>query len=265
MASLARVAGVGIVSAFTEKLMRALHYKFMVCGQPSFRSIRDTLPQLAYEPGMQRGFLLSKESNQNRLKGRYIYTKINKLVRIDADSLEPVEEAAETLAECRFELDQQKGLVMVEQRRGELNALYEAIDSIPDVTCEFEELNLNLVDLMFEVQGAYKKNTIKSLRIHDYLAREHMMTNASFKILEPQDGEKIAEKFADQLDAFTLTLKLPDGACALTVTRKGSVRASDDAPDELLLFVKDLLPRFHEAEVETAEVVDPVAAKRKRK
>ena len=39
--------------------MRALHYKLMVCGQSSFRAIRDTLPQLTYEPGMQRGFLLS--------------------------------------------------------------------------------------------------------------------------------------------------------------------------------------------------------------
>jgi hypothetical protein len=29
--------------------------------------------------------------------------------------------------------------------------------------------------------------------------------------------------------------------------------------------VKDLLPRFHEAEVETAEAVDPIAARRKRK
>lgn len=245
--------------------MRALHYKLMVCGQSSFGAIRDTLPQLTYEPGMQRGFLLSKDSNQNRVKGRYIYTKLGKLVRIDAESLEPIEEATESLADCRFEMDQQKGLVMVEQRRGELNSLYEAVDAIPEAICEFEELNLNLLDMMFELQGAYKKNEVKSLRIHDYLARENMLANASFKILDKQDAEKIAERFSDQLDAFTLTLKLPDGACALTVTRKGSIRASDDAPDELLLLVKDMLPRFHEAEVETTEVVDPIAAKRKRR
>ncbi len=245
--------------------MRAFHYKLLVCGQPSFRVIRDTLPQLAYEPGMERGFLLANENTQNRVKGRYIYTKIGKVVKIDADSLEPKEEPTESLAECRFELDQQKGLVAVEQRRGELNALYEAIDAVPDVHAAFEDLNLNLSELLFEVQGAYKKNTIKSLRIKDYLAREHMLTSATFKVIEPTEGEKLAERFSDQMEAFTLTLKLPDGACALTVTRNGSVRTSDDAPDELLLFVKDLLPRFHEAEVETAEVVDPVAARRKRK
>jgi hypothetical protein len=245
--------------------MRTLHYKWMVCGQPSFRAIRDTLPTLSYEAGMQRGFLLSKESTQNRVRGQYIYTKLGKLVKIDPESLQPKEEPTESLAECRFELDQQKGLAMVEQRRGELNALHEAVDAIPEAQIEFEDLNLNLLPLMLELQSAYKKNMIKTLRIHDYLARENMLANASFKVLEPQDGEKIAEKFADQLDAFTLTLKLPDGACALTVTRKGTVRASDDAPDELLLFVKDLLPRFHEAEVETAEAVDPIAARRKRK
>ncbi|MCB9894728.1 MAG: hypothetical protein H6839_09775 [Planctomycetes bacterium] len=245
--------------------MQAHHYKLMICGQPSFRAVRDTLPTLEYEPGMQRGFLLSAESTQNRVKGRYIYTKIGKLAEIDPESLEVKETATESLAECVFEIDQQKGLAKVLQRRGELNALHEALDAIPGANVEFEDLNLNLLDLMLEVQGAYKKNVIKSLRIHDYLARENMLANASFKIIEPQDGEKIAEKFSDQLDAFTLTLKLPDGACALTVTRKGSVRASDDAPDELLSFVKDLLPRFHEAEVETAQVVDPVAAQRKRR
>ena len=245
--------------------MRAFHFKILVCGQPSFRVLRDTLPQVAYEPGAERGFLLAKENTQNRLRGRYIYTRVSKLVSIDADSLEPREEPTESLAECRFELDQQKGLVSVEQRRGELNSLYEAVDSIPDVHAAFEDLNLNLSHLLFEVQGAYRKNTIKSLRIKDYLAREHMLTSATFKVIEPTEGEKLAERFSDQLEAFTLNLKLPDGACALTVTRKGTVRASDDAPDELLLFVKDLLPRFHEAEVETAEVVDPVAARRKRR
>ena len=245
--------------------MRALHYKLMSCGQPSFRVIRDALPQLSYEPGMARGFLLGKESNSNRVKGRYIYTRIGKVVHIDPESLEPKEEATESLAECRFEVDQQKGLAMVEQRRGEMTALYEALDSIPNASFEFEDLNLNLLDLMFEVQGAYKKNEVKTLRIREYLARENMLANASFKILEKQDAEKIAEKFSDQLDAFTLKLKLPDGAVELTVTRKGSVRMSDDAPDELLLYVKDLLPRFHEAEVETAQAMDPIAAKRKRK
>jgi len=245
--------------------MLALHYKILVCGQNSFRTVRDTLPELSYEPGMERGFLLSKESNQNRVKGRYIYTKFGKQVSIDAQSLEPKEETTESLVECRFELDQQKGLACVEQRRGELNALFEALDAMPNTHVVFEELNLNLCELMFEIQGAYKKNTIKALRIKEYLARENMLTNATFKVLEPTEGEKLAERFSDQLEAFTLQLKLPDGAVALTVTRKGSVRASDDAPDELLMFVKDLLPRFHEAEVETTQAVDPIAARRKRK
>jgi hypothetical protein len=245
--------------------MRSFHYKLMVCGQPSFRSVRDNLPQLAYEAGMQRGFLLEKDSSVNRVAGRYVYTKVGKTVTLDAATLQPKETPTETLAECRFELDQQKGLVMAQQRRGELNALHEALDSMPEVSVEFEDLNLNLTALMFDLQRAYKKNEVKSLRIKDYLARENMLASATFKLVEPQEAEKLAERFSDQLQAFTLTLKLPDGACAVTVTRNGSVRASDDTPDDVLRFVKDLLPAHHEAEVETTEVRDPVAARRKRK
>lgn len=245
--------------------MRAFHYKMLICGQPSFRGVRETLPGLAYEAGMTRGFLMDQSSNQNRVAGRYVYTKVGKAVALDPKSLQPKETPTETLCECKFELDQQKALVMAETRRGELNSLHEALDAIPDVNVEFEELNLNLVALMFDVQRAYKKNEVKSLRIKDYLARENMLANATFKLLEPQQAEKLAERFSEQLQAFTLTLKLPDGACALTVTRNGTVRASDDCPDELLSFVKDLIPAHHEAEVETTEVRDPIAARRKRK
>lgn len=245
--------------------MRAFHYKMLVCGQPSFRTIAATLPQLAYEPGMQRGFLLDKDSNQNRVAGRYIYTKVGKAVVLDPKTLQPKETPTESLAEAKFEIDQQKALVMCQARRGELNALHEALDAMPDVNAEFEDLNLNLLGLLFDVQRAYKKNTVKSLRLKDYLARENMLANATFKVIEPTEAEKLAEKFSDQLQAFTLSLKLPDEALALTVTKNGSVRASDDAPDDLLRFVKDLLPAHHEAEVETTEVRDPVAARRKRK
>lgn len=245
--------------------MRVSHYKLLMCGQPSFRAIRETLPEIEFQAGAERGFILDKETNLNRVKGRYVYTQVGKTTTLDPETLEKKEEETRSLTECRFEIDQQKGLVSVEQRRGELNALYEALDAIPSVNIAFEDLNLNLPPLLFEIQRAYKKNELKSVRIRDYLARENMLTNANFKILEAQEAEKIVEKFDDQIDSFTLTLKLPDGAVALTVTKKGTVRASDEAPDEVLLFVKELLPRFHEAEVETTQALDPVAAKRKRR
>lgn len=245
--------------------MRAFHYKILVCGQQSFRSIRETLPELAWQTGQERGFILDKDSTGHRVAGRYIYTKVGKQNVLDPETLQAKETETQSLSECRFEIDQQKALVMAQTRRGELEALFEALDSMPGVTCEFTDLNLNLTALLFDLQRAYKKNDVKSLRLKDYLARENMLANATFKLIEPQEAEKLAEKFSDQLQAFTLTLKLPDGACAITVTKNGSVRASDDAPEDLLRYVKDLLPAHHEAEVETTEVRDPVAARRKRK
>lgn len=234
--------------------MRTTNYQIMVCGGSSFRSINETLEKLEYEAPMERGFLIAPESNVNRIKGRFVHTIYGRTTSLDPDSLEEVSEQVESLAEVRFELDQKKGLVSVEGPRSGLGIVWEALETIPDVHTAFEDLRLNLKDLLFELQGAYKKHTVKSLKIRDYLAREHMLTSGSFKVLEPQDAEKIVEKYADQLDAFTLGLKLPDGAVAITVTRKGVVRASDDTPDEVLMFIKDLLPQFHEAEVETTEI-----------
>lgn len=237
--------------------MRTTHYKLMTIGQHGRSQVLATLPALKYEPGNQRGFLLAGQVGPNRVRGKYVYTRLGSKVALDPETLQPKAEAITELVDVLFELDFQKGLVSVQGARNGLNALYEALDAVPGAACDFEDLNLNLCELMFETQRAYKKNVIKGLKIRDYLARENMLGNPSFKILEPQDGEKIAEKFSDQLEAFTLTLKLPDGAVSLSVTRKGTVKASDDAPDGLLMFVKDLLPRFHESEVETTEVVEP--------
>jgi hypothetical protein len=245
--------------------MRAFHYKILVCGQQSFRTIHETMPQLAWEAGQQRGFLLDKDNTAHRIAGRYIYVKAGKQNVLDPDTLQTKESPTESLCECRFEIDQQKALVMAQARRGELVPLFEALDSMPSVSIDFNDLNLNLTAMLFDLQRAYKKNDVKSLRIKDYLARENMLASATFKLIEPQQAEKLAERFADQLQAFTLSLKLPEGACAITVTKNGSVRASDDAPEDLLRYVKDLLPAHHEAEVETTEVRNPVAARRKRK
>ncbi len=243
------------------------HFKIFVCGGASFRAIREALPTLEYKSGMKQGLLVHQLTpsmfgeDVNTVRARYIFTVYGQTIELDPDSLEEYQQPTESLADARFELDQKKGLVSVEQRRGDFHPVYEMLESLPNVHVAFEDLNLNLRDLMFELQGAYKKNTVKTLRIKDYLARENMLASASFTVLEEQDAEKIAEEFDDQLEAFTLKLKLPDGACSITVTRKGSVRASQDMPDEVLEFVKDLIPQFHEAEVETTEVHSPVGAK----
>lgn len=237
--------------------MRSFHYKLMVCGQPSWRVIREALPELAYTPGMTRGFLLDKDNTVNRVAGRYIYTRVGKTVTLDKDSLQPKETPLETLEDCKFELDQQKGLACVHTRRGDLWALFEAIDTIPDASIELLDLNLNLKALLFDVMRGYKKNRVKTIRIRDYLARENMLSNSTFKLLEAQDAEKLVERFKDQLEAVSLALKLPDGPCTLGITRNGTVRASDDTPEDLLRFVKDLLPAHHESEVETVELQNP--------
>lgn len=243
--------------------MRAYHFKILIGHTDTFKNIHALMPQLEYEPGMERGFVLSKESSVNVIRGRYFYTKFNKQVSIDPDTLDKKEETLESLAECRFELNQTRGMVMVEDRRGELNQIFDALESMPDVHTDFEELNLNLTDLLFELQSVWKKNEIRSIKIKEYLAREPMIANASFKVLEPQMAEKIVEKFSDQIAAFTMALKLPDGVINLTVTKNGSVRMSDDAPDEILTTIKDSLMRFHEAEVETTSIKNPVAARRR--
>ncbi len=245
--------------------MPSFHFKLLGASQESFRAMRRAMSALPFDARGRRGFVLDEGAGQNSVKGKLYYIKTANVKQINPKDLKPVETKTETLTECRFEVDQQHGLVASQDRRGELNVLFEQLDAMPDVHVTFEDLNLNLKDYVFELQSAFNKNEIRALRIRDYQAREPMAGNASFKVLDARESEKIVEKYSDRLDSVTVSFKLPDGRCNLTATRRGSLRFSDNAPDELVRYARDCMPRFHEAEVETTEVMDPVAARRKRR
>ncbi len=245
--------------------MPSYHFKLIGSSQDSFRAMRKAMTGLPFDLRNRRGFVLDESAGQNRIKGKLYYLKTTNVKSINPKDLKPIETKAETLTECKFEVDQEHGLVASEDRRGELNVLFEQLDAMPDVHVNFEDLNLNLKDYVFELQSAFNKNEIRNVRIKDFQAREPMIGNASFKVLDTRESEKIVEKYAEQVEAVSVSFKLPDGRCNLTATKRGSLRFSDNAPDDLVRYARDLMPRFHEAEVETKEVLDPVAAKRKRK
>lgn len=235
--------------------VKSEHYKLLIVSGDGFKRLREELVKYEWSEELGYGFKIT-ENDTNRVRGTCVYRAPKKLK--DFDPEKGWEERYITVRSTfAFELNQTKGLVMVQGRRGDLGVLFGLLDAIPLLHIVFDELRLNLHDLMYEVQRAYKRNKVYAFKIADYLARENMLASASFKVLDEHDGEKIADKFSDQLDAFVLKLKLPDGPVSLRVSRKGSVSASDDTPDELMLFVRELIPRFHEAEVETVVAVKP--------
>lgn len=191
------------------------------------------------------------------VRGKLLYVKTRVVKSIDRSTLKPMEAKEETLQEVLFELDLQRGMVSVEGPRSGLNVLFEALDAMPGVAVEFSDLNLSLKDYVFEMQHAFNKNAIRVIKVKDYLARENVTGSPSFKLLDVQDGEKLVEKWNDQAEAVKLDFKLPSGRVSFGVKKRGTLSFTDDTPQELMDYARGQLPRFHEAEVETAEVRDP--------
>ncbi len=233
--------------------MRTMHYKQLICSGDSFKKAREAMAALNYEARMERGFI-TQESGPSCIIGKYYYMKTNVVKSIDRKTLKPIEERGESLCEVLFTLDLRLGLVSVEGRRSGLNALYEALDALPDVSMEFQDLNLNLKDYVFELQHAFNKNEIRVIKVKDYIARENALASPSFKVLDVREGEKLVEKWADMAEAVKLDFKLPSGKVSFGVKKRGTLTFTDDSPQELIDYARDQLPRFHEAEVETAEV-----------
>lgn len=229
------------------------HFKILVCSGESFAAMRRALGEYTYQPRMERGFVVTKDE-PSFIEGRYIYVKSARIKQLNRETLVPIDPVNETLQEVRFALDLKHGLVSVQGSRGGFNVLFEALDSLPYVCVEFGDLNLNLKEYVSELQQTFNKNEIRALKLSDYIAKENMLARATFKVLDVREGEKLTEKFQDQLAAVKLDFKLPTGKCNVTVSRRGSVSMSDDAPREIIDYARDQLPRFHEAEVETAEV-----------
>lgn len=235
--------------------MRTIHYKQLICSGDSFKAARKAMSELTYEARMERGFVV-QDAAPSLIVGKYYYVQTNKLKSIDRATLKVIEEKQETLQEVLFALDLKHGLVSVEGRRRGLSALFEALDAMPDVGLEFGDINLNLKDYVFELQHAFNKNEIRVIKVKDYLARENAIASPSFKIIDVREGEKLVEKWSDQAVAVKLDFKLPSGKASFGVQKRGTLTFTDDTPQELMDYARDQLPRFHEAEVETAEVRD---------
>lgn len=229
------------------------HFKILACSGESFAAMRKAMKELNYQPKMERGFVVTKDDT-SFIEGRYIYMKSARLKQLNRETLVPIEPVNETLQEVRFTLDLKHGLASVQGPRGGFNVLFEALDSLPDVGVEFSDLNLNLKEYVSELQQAFNKNEIRALKLSDYITKENMLARATFKVLDVRDGESLTEKFQDQLAAVKLDFKLPTGKCNVSVSRRGTVSMSDDAPQEIIDYAREQLPRFHEAEIETVGV-----------
>lgn len=233
--------------------MRTIHYKQLICSGESFKAAAKAMRELTYEARMERGFVVEDDA-PSFIRGKYYYTKMNTVKSIDRVTLKPIEEKSESLCEVLFTLDLRLGLVSVEGRRNGLSALYEALDALPDVGVEFQDLHLNLKDYVFELQHAFNKNEIRVIKVKDYLARENALASPSFKLVDVREGEKLVEKWSDQAVAVKLDFKLPSGKVSFGVQKRGTLSFTDDTPTELMDYAREQLPRFHEAEVETAEI-----------
>lgn len=236
--------------------MQTFHYKRLIAGDLAKRLMVEGVKAAGwFGKGCKRGFSIHT-ADEREIMGAFAWRETVVIPTLDEESLEDRDTTKDVLKKTVFRVLFSKGLIRADSRAN-LGVLYDIFDEMPGVAIAFEELNLNLEDYTFEVQSAYKRNEIDGVKIRDYLSRDHMLASPTFKILEPVESEKIVEKYSDQLESVKLKFKLPDGVVTATITRKGTLRISDDAPDEMVMFMVDLMPRFDEHEVETAEVVDP--------
>lgn len=233
-------------------------HKLFIAGKHTQRLLVNALPQLHWQKGMNRGFSLHT-CDAKKVIGAFAWRQKLELESHDEETLAPTVTSKTVVCKTAFTIDFNKGLVWADKAPG-ITQLYEALDSIPDATLQFDDLNLNLEELYSEFSGAYKKQQVTGLKLADYLAEKgDLLASPMFKLLDPAVEWKLIEKFSDQLKAIRATLKLPDGACSVTIHKGGKVQVGDTAPDELLMFLRDILPRFHEAEVETVAAEDPTS------
>jgi hypothetical protein len=235
--------------------MQVRNYKIMHCSQDSFEAALNEIAENPMAPDAPEGFALTSHED-NRLTGIYTYPRTKKVKRLDEKGeLEIV--GVVDIQRCRFCLNQRKGLAYVEGARGHFPVLYERLDEAQDVRITFEDYHLDLAEIYHEFAGNFPKHRVKSLKIKDYLAKENMIGTPTFQVLEPAEAFTLVERFKDKLQAFSLAIKMPDGTVSLKIDKRGTVWASDDAPEELLMYAQDSVVRYHEEEIETVLVGAP--------
>lgn len=233
------------------------HYRDFLCGGLSWDAIaRLQWDQwLAPEAFRWRG----RQYAPGRVYGKLLHRHLQEITTVNPESWEPEKRSVEVNEVFDFRLIRSRGLVGVQGRKGDVGVLAAALDAAK-IWVELVPIELDLVGILETLRSSYQLHDVKAVRIEDFLAhKDELLTSASFKLLEREFTDRVIQKYSDQLGAFTLAVKLADGACSVKVTRDGTVSLGDDQP-ELHSLLENCVQNQRQpvaAHVETVVIQDP--------
>lgn len=235
--------------------MPAMHAKRIRISGAAFKRLGEALKEYKYEPKRREGFILDEVTN-NRIAGRYFFSKVQKLKFTNPETLEEEEAEQPIMVSCRFAANLTNGVIFVRERRADLNVLEDVFNGVDGVHTAFEDFNTDPVEVYRSLADAQGRVDLRAIRIKDYLGREGLLTNANFKLMQPENEGSIFERYQDECQGVTLHVIVEGKRQNLKVTRKGSINHADELPLDIAEMALNFLPQFHEEDtaLETVEV-----------
>lgn len=234
--------------------MPSIHAKLVSITPKAFAELQKELKLDNYTTKKKEGFLVV-EATAARLQAKYFYLRRQKIKSVDPESLETRVDERTVLASAGFSMLPSKNLAWCHEKRADFAPLEETLSQYGNVSIEFNDLNVDCIQVYQDLRDSQDRFDLKSLRIKDYRGKDGMITTANFKLMEPGAEENIIAAYGGDVVGFSGTMMTDDGRQTIAVSKKGSIRYSENLGDDVVEIALGLLVKHNEVvELETVEI-----------
>lgn len=242
--------------------MSSIHAKRLKVSKTSFDKMKEHFEGGTYKYNAKRGtgYLLDKDlagffdmkPRVGVMVGKFMYLQTYKAQGVDRNTLEPEEKKVEVTKRVDFEINLNKQLIIVDEKSADIDKLLDEAEGMADVGFLAETFDVDVIEHFKALEELSPKNALEltSIRIVDYQGREGLIATGNFKLLETAKRDAIFKTHQDSARAYTATIETEEGPQNITVTSRGSVRYSQDFPENLLEAAVGSLPAFQREEAE---------------
>ena len=235
----------------------AIHFRRLVIDEEQRAKLMLECRKQAFDLRTKTGYFLQQPDLEGEFPVRLIHGKLVKTKALVVDEqndhhleFEKREWQVDFATDIVFDFN--NGVVFVKGSKSGFGHLMKTIESM-DVDLTIEDIQVDIKAMLDDVRKNYKKSLIKSVVVKNYIAQHGMQISGTFKATPDSDSVEFAVDHASSMTKWQLQCEHGDSKFKITVSEKGDVSISGEAPEGLIELLGSLMIKHNLVDVEPAD------------
>lgn len=215
----------------------ALHYRRLVITPSQQEKLMIEVRKRAFNLATKSGYFIQEPDMEGEFPVRLIHSKMvsTKALVIDEErddhlEFEKLEWQISSATDILFDFN--NNTVSVKGAKSGFKFLVASLEEM-DVNLIMEEVELDTNAFLESFRKKYTKSMVKSVGLKDYIAERGMKITGTFKATKDSDSLDFIKDHSANMNKWQLQCEYAGDKFKVTVTSKGDISISGEAPEEM--------------------------------